>query len=164
MEHVLHTEQAFLTVQRRRRGDAGFFSSLIAFGAICQEADFSLKIFKFSPLTTASKFKIFSDTLIDGSHFLEYLAHVLRKKQLVVLTFNSNRMPSSILLLRIGCTDSWEIFNDTHPNVSTARGGMGQYAELVALKWLILRSHWWQGKATILAAVISTGVGGGGVL
>lgn len=141
MEHVFYTEQAFPTVQRRCREAAGFFSSLIAFSTICREVDFFLKIFPFSPLTTASKFKIFSDTLIDGSHFLEYLAHILRRKQLAVLTFNSSRMSPSIPLLQIGCTDYWGIFNDTHPNVSTACGGTGQCAELIALKGLILRKH-----------------------
>lgn len=138
MKHVLHTEQAFPTVQRRQREAAGFFSSLIAFGAICQEVDFSIKNFKFSPQRQQVNSKY---SLIDGSHFLEYLAHILRKKQLAVLTFNSNRMSPSISLLQIGCTDYWEIFSDTHPNVSIVCGGRGQYTELRALKWLVLGNH-----------------------
>lgn len=123
------------------RGGEGRLLGFLAFGIICREVDFSLKIFTFPPLTTASKFKIFSDTLIDGSRFLEYLAHILKRKQLAVLTFNSSRMSPSIPFLQIGCTDYWGIFNDTHPNVSTACGGTGQRAELIALKWLILRKH-----------------------
>lgn len=55
MEHVFYTEQAFPTVQRRRREAAGFFSSLIAFGTICREVDFSSKNFYFFPSYNNSK-------------------------------------------------------------------------------------------------------------
>lgn len=83
----------------------------------------------------------------------------MRKKQLVALTFNSNRLPLSVPFLQRGRTDYWEIFSDTHPNVCMAHGGTGQYADMIALRCLILRNH----TGGRVAAMLPAGAGRGGL-